>query len=91
MNGGCAFCGADFIYVLVNINGACPLFSIGSACHELRIPDAEKTWRLMYHLDPAAVVILEVFAKTTAQTPKIVIDTCKNRLKHFKSVMQAKE
>ena len=27
------------------------------------------TWRIVYRLDPNAVVILEVFAKKTAQTP----------------------
>ncbi|MDO8810405.1 MAG: hypothetical protein Q7J38_00030 [Gallionella sp.] len=33
-----------------------------------------------------AIVILEVFAKTTSQTPQSVIDVCNARLKHYKSI-----
>ncbi len=33
-----------------------------------------------------AIVILEVFGKTTRQTPLSVIDTCKRRLKHYDSL-----
>jgi phage-related protein len=33
-----------------------------------------------------AIVILEVFAKTTSQTPQAVIDVSKARLKHYKSI-----
>jgi len=63
-----------------------PMPSIGKACHELRIRDANKIWRIVYHVDIEAIVILEVFAKTTRQTPKSVIDTCKARLKLYASI-----
>jgi phage-related protein len=63
-----------------------PMPSIGARCHELRIVDETVTWRIMYRLDEDAVVILEVFAKKTGQTPKHVIDTCKARLKRYDSV-----
>lgn len=62
-----------------------PMPSIGVRCHELRIDDENVTWRLMYRLDTDAVVVLEVFAKKTGQTPKNVIDTCKARLKRYDS------
>lgn len=62
-----------------------PMPSIGARCHELRIVDETVTWRIMYRLDEDAVVILEVFAKKTGQTPKHVIDTCKARLKRYDS------
>ena len=62
-----------------------PMPSIGVRCHELRIVDENVTWRLMYRLDTDAVVVLEVFAKKTGQTPKNVIDTCKARLKRYDS------
>lgn len=62
-----------------------PMPSIGARFHERRIVDATVTWRLMYRLDEDAVVILEVFAKKTGQTPKHVIDTCKARLKRYDS------
>jgi len=62
-----------------------PMSSIGGACHELRIQDETKTWRIIYHVDADAIVILEVFSKTTRQTPRAVIDTCKARLRLYKS------
>jgi phage-related protein len=57
--------------------------SIGSRCHELRINDADTTWRLVYRIDPDAIVIAEVFAKKTEKTPKDVIEACKKRLKEY--------
>ncbi len=63
-----------------------PMPGIGRGCHELRIPDANRTWRIVYHVDTQAVAILEVFAKTTSQTPQTVIDVCKARLKRYRSI-----
>jgi len=63
-----------------------PMPTIGKACHELRIQDVNRTWRIVYHLESDVVVILEVFAKTTQQTPKTVIDTCKSRLRAYFSI-----
>lgn len=60
-----------------------PMPEIGSACHELRVNDGRTTWRIVYRLDSDAVVILDVFAKKTAQTPRAVIDTCQRRLKEY--------
>jgi phage-related protein len=41
---------------------------IGPRCHELRIQDEKQTWRIIYRVDTDAVVIAEVFAKTTQTT-----------------------
>lgn len=60
-----------------------PMPGIGARCHELRIQDEDQTWRIVYRLDPDAVVILEVFSKKTQETPKRVIDACKQRLKRY--------
>ncbi len=60
-----------------------PMPSIGARCHELRINDSAGNWRLIYRIDADAIVILEVFAKKTRATPKIVIDTCQKRLKEY--------
>jgi phage-related protein len=60
-----------------------PMPAIGPHCHELRIPDKNVTWRLIYRLDPDAVVIADVFGKKTRQTPQHVIDTCRRRLKLY--------
>ncbi len=57
--------------------------SIGRSCHELRINDAGATWRIIYRLDKDAVVILEVFEKKSAKTPKGVLEACKERLTDY--------
>lgn len=60
-----------------------PMPSIGSRCHELRIIDKASTWRILYRIDVDAILILEVFQKKTAKTPKSVIETCKKRARVF--------
>jgi phage-related protein len=60
-----------------------PMPSIGKACHELRIVDTHKTWRVVYYIHSLAIVVLHVFAKTTQQTPKSVIDLCQTRMQEF--------
>jgi phage-related protein len=60
-----------------------PMASIGSRCHELRIQDEAKSWRIIYGIESDAIVILDVFRKTTRQTPLRVIADSKRRLKQF--------
>lgn len=60
-----------------------PMPSIGKRCHELRISDADVTWRIVYRTDSDAIVIGEVFPKKTAATPKKVIDVCRRRFKKY--------
>lgn len=62
-----------------------PLPQVGPRCHELRIDDGRKTWRVVYHLASDAIVILEVFAKKTQATPKSIIVTCQRRLKEYRN------
>lgn len=52
---------------------------IGPRCHELRIKDLDRDWRIVYRVDADAIVIAEVFAKTTRQTPVRVITDCRRR------------
>jgi phage-related protein len=68
---------------LVGLPHSRPMPSIGRRCYELRIQDEDSTWRIVYRLDPDAVIILEVFSKKTSQTPKYVINACMNRLKQY--------
>jgi len=68
-----------------------PMPSIGRRCQELRIPDEDATWRIVYRIDADAIVVAEVFAKKTQATPKPVIDACKRRLRAYDSVMGEKE
>lgn len=60
-----------------------PMPVIGRRCHELRIQDTGATWRILYRVDPDAVVIVEVFSKATPATPRRVIDVCKQRLGEY--------
>lgn len=62
-----------------------PMPTIDSACHELRIIDENKKWRIVYSIESDAIIILEVFLKKTQTTPKDVIDKCKKRLSLYRS------
>jgi phage-related protein len=63
-----------------------PMPSVGSRCHELRVNDANQTWRVIYRVDLDAIVILEIFSKKTPATPLQVIETCKKRLHLYESL-----
>jgi phage-related protein len=60
-----------------------PMPAIGPRCHELRIQDANVTWRIVYRLDADAVIIIEVFSKKTPATPKGVLEVCQRRLRAY--------
>ena len=60
-----------------------PMPVIGARCHELRIQDERQTWRIVYRVDADAVVIAEVFAKTTQTTPTTVIKNSQRRLSSY--------
>ena len=57
--------------------------SIGPRCHELRITDDGRIWRIIYRMDSDAIVIAEVFQKTSGKTPKPVIDVSRKRLRMY--------
>jgi phage-related protein len=63
-----------------------PMPTIGPRCHELRISDRGREWRILYRIDRDAVVILEVFAKTTRTTPDRVLRECKRRLRLYDQI-----
>jgi phage-related protein len=42
----------------------------------------------VYRIDADAIVIVEVFAKTTRTMPKSVIENCKRRLKDYDAAME---
>src|SRR2546426_607828 len=57
-----------------------PMPIIGPRCHVLRVKDARSDWRIVYRVDPDAVITLDVFAKATRKTPDRVIGDCRRRL-----------
>lgn len=63
---------------------------IGTRCHELRIQDRSRIWRVIYRLDHDAVVILEVFAKTSQTTPKKIIEISQKRLRRYDEAAKGK-
>ena len=60
-----------------------PMPAIGPRCHELRVDDAAHAWCIVYRIDRKALVILDVFAKTTRQTPQRVVDICRERCRTY--------
>lgn len=60
-----------------------PMPMLGARCHELRIVDAGVTWRIVYRLDPDAVVVAGLFSKKTGRTPKVALAACRRRLRAF--------
>jgi phage-related protein len=59
--------------------------SIGPRCHELRLDDRAtgRAWRVIYRIDPDAIVIVDSFAKTSQMTPKPVITRAAQRLRLY--------
>jgi len=50
---------------------------------KLRIVDADKSWRLIHRIDSDAIVIANIFNKTTRTTPRRVIEESRRRLRLY--------
>lgn len=66
-----------------------PMPSIGARVYELRVGDQNQTWRLVYRIDPDAIVVVELFSKKTPQTPLPTIELCQKRFKAYDADKQA--
>ena len=66
-----------------------PLPDVGPRCGALRVRDAEHNWRIMYRIDPDAILVLEVYSKKTRKIPDEVISRCKERLKRYDDAVRA--
>jgi phage-related protein len=75
--------------VLLTLPHSRPMQEIGSHCHELRIEDQNQTWRIIYRIDPDAIIIAEVFSKKTKKTPPEVITMSRKRLKMYDDLTRA--
>jgi phage-related protein len=60
-----------------------PMPVIGRRCHELRVKYQDISWRIVYRIDSDAIVIVEVFGKTSRTTPARLIAVCKRRLREY--------
>ncbi len=68
-----------------------PMPGIGKGCHELRLVDETRTWRIVYGIQAEAIVILEVFSKTTRATPVAILRICRKRLEQYRLALLGKE
>jgi len=66
-----------------------PLPSLGPHCHELRVRDKNKNWRIIYRIDEDRILIVEVFVKMTQQTPDAVLKLCRRRLAEYKQARRS--
>jgi phage-related protein len=57
--------------------------TIGRRCHELRVNDRSQTWRVIYRIDPDAVLVVGMFSKKASKTPKYVIDQARRLLRQY--------
>jgi phage-related protein len=60
-----------------------PLLVVGARCHELRVVDRDATWRIVYRVDPDAIIIAGVFSKKTRATPRALVEACTRRLRTY--------
>jgi phage-related protein len=68
-----------------------PMPDIGKGCHELRVVDETRTWRIVYAIQTDAIVILEVFSKTTRAMPDATVRLCRKRLAQYRLAVLGKE
>ncbi len=68
-----------------------PLPALGERCHELRVRDEGANWRILYRIDPDAIVILEVFHKRTRALPRRVLENCRRRLRQYEAAAKGEE
>ena len=75
---------------LIDMPFSRPMPEIGPHCHELRIDDGGIAWRILYCVEPDAIVVLEVFQKKTRATPARVLDVARKRLRSYQRVTREK-
>ncbi len=62
-----------------------PMPGIGRGVHELRVRDpvSELTWRIVYRMDPEAILVVHWWAKKSRKTAQRDIDLCRRRLRDY--------
>jgi phage-related protein len=53
--------------------------------------DRDQTWRIVYHVAPDAIVILDVFSKKAQTTPVQILEICRKRLAAYLRATADKE
>lgn len=62
-----------------------PMPGVGRGVHELRVRDpvSEMTWRIVYRIDPEAILVVHWWAKKSRKTAQRDIDLCQRRLRAY--------
>jgi len=71
---------------LLSLPHSRPMPAVGRRCHELRINDRTKSWRIIYRIDADAIVLVDVFEKRTQTTPAQMISQCRQRLSAYDQI-----
>lgn len=66
-----------------------PTPAIGHRCHELRFNDAGRAWRIIYRVDPDAVIIGDVFEKKSRRTPRRVAEGSRRRFAQYDDIARS--
>jgi phage-related protein len=72
---------------LLSLPHSRPMPTIGARVHELRINDKNRIWRIIYRIDDDAIILVEIFAKKTRQTPVKVNEVAQQRLRTYDQVV----
>jgi phage-related protein len=58
---------------------------VGPRVHELRVEDHETgiSWRIVYRIDPDAILVVHWLEKRTRATPRSVVALCRKRLRGY--------
>ena len=60
-----------------------PMPAVGKRCHELRVRDGSRNWRVLYRIDRDAILVLSVFSKKTRETPRRIIERARRLLASY--------
>ena len=74
--------------LILSLPASRPMPGIEKGCHELRIKDEGHDWRVVYAIEPDAIVILEIFEKGSRTTPKQVMVTCRQRIRAYRQLVR---
>jgi phage-related protein len=67
-----------------------PLPELGRNCHELRVRDQNVNWRIIYRVDPDAVLVAAVFAKKTQALETRMLAVCKQRFAAYDRAVEGR-
>jgi phage-related protein len=67
---------------LLGLPDSRPMPILGRRVHELRVEDHDTaiSWRIIYRIDPDAILVVHWFEKKTRATPRLVVALCRKRL-----------